>query len=113
MVIPVFIYKRLIGFRPIMYTPLWWWLRLMCHEGFRFDDYHICGSFWSSLNGGWDDMNYKWVFETYWGKGSYPPEKIILSQEDFDALEKKLNEPPQYNENLANLLNRKAPWEEQ
>lgn len=84
----------------------------MCHQGFRFDDYHIWGSFWSSLNGGWDDMNYKWAFETYWGKGSYPPEKIILSQEDFDSLEEKLNEPPQYNENLVNLLNRKAPWDD-
>jgi len=109
MIIPVFIYKRLIGFKPIMYTPLWWWLRLMCHQGFRFDDYHIWGSFWTSLNGGWEDMNYKWEFEQYWGKGSYPPEKIILSPEDYDALEEKLNEPPQYNENLAKLLNRKAP----
>ena len=84
----------------------------MMHQGFRFDDYHIWGSFWSSLNGGWDDMNYKWAFETYWGKGSYPPEKITLSQEDFDTLEEKLNEPPQYNENLTKLLKRKAPWDE-
>jgi hypothetical protein len=51
-----------------MYTPLWWWFRLMMHQGFRFDDYHIWGSFWSSLNGGWNDMNYKWVYKTYWGE---------------------------------------------
>lgn len=115
MVIPVFIYKRLIGFRPIMYTPLWWWLRLMCHQGFRFDDYHIWRSFWSSLNGGWEDMNYMWAFETYWGKGSYPPESIVLPQKDFDALVDKLNAPPdpKLQERFREILNRKAPWEEQ
>jgi len=95
-----------------MYTPFWWWMRLMLHEGFRFDDYHIWGSFWSSLNGGWNDMNYKWEFEQFWGKGSYPPEKIILSKEDYDALVEKLNEPPQYNENIARVLQRKAPWDD-
>lgn len=112
MYIPVFIYKRLIGYRPIMYTPFWWWMRLMLHEGFRFDDYHIWGSFWNSLNGGWNDMNYKWAFEEYWGKGSYPPEKIILSKEDFDTLVDKLNEPPQFNEKIARVLQRKAPWDD-
>ena len=84
----------------------------MTHQGFRFDDYHIWGSFWTSLNGGWEDMNYRWAFETYWGKGSYPPEKIILSQEDYDALVDKLNEPPQFNENIAKVLQRKAPWDD-
>lgn len=112
MYIPVFIYKRLIGFKPIMYTPFWWWMRLMLHEGFRFDDYHIWGSFWNSLNGGWEDMNYKWAFETYWGKGSYPPGKILLSKEDFDSLVQKLNQPPQFNEKIARLLQRKAPWDD-
>jgi hypothetical protein len=84
----------------------------MSHQGFRFDDYHIWESFWSSLNGGWLDMNYQWEFEKFWGKGSYPPEKIILSQRDFDALVERLNEPAQYNENFAKLLQRKAPWDE-
>ena len=57
-------------------------------------------------------MNYVHKFEEYWGKGSYPPEKIVLSAKDFDALVERLNEPPQYNENLAKLLQRKSPWEE-
>jgi hypothetical protein len=83
----------------------------MSHEGFRFDDYHIWGEFWHSLNGGWLDMNYKYEFEKFWGKGSYPPEKIILSKENFDALVEKLNEPPQYNEKIARVLQRKAPWD--
>jgi hypothetical protein len=83
----------------------------MSHEGFRFDDYHIWESFWSSLNGGWLDMNYKWEFEKFWGKGA-KPEKIILSKENFDALVDRLNEPPQYNEKIARVLQRKAPWDE-
>ena len=82
----------------------------MCHEGFRFDDYHMWASFWSSLNAGYLDMNYKWEFEKFWGKGAQP-EKIILSKEGFDALVEKLNEPPQYNEKIARVLSRKAPWE--
>ena len=57
-------------------------------------------------------MEYVNEFEKFWGKGSYPPEKIILSQRDFDALVERLNEPPQYNENLAKLLTRKAPWDD-
>ena len=44
----------------------------------------------------------KWM--TYFGA---KPEKIILSQRDFDALVEAINKPPQYNENLAKLLNRK------
>ena len=29
-------------------------------------------------------MEYKWVFEEFWGRGSYPPPTTILSKEDFD-----------------------------
>ena len=83
----------------------------MSHQGFRFDDYGVWGSFWSTLNGGWLDMNYQWEFEKFWGKGA-KPEKIVLPAKDFDALVERLNEPPQYNENLAKLLQRKAPWED-
>ena len=84
----------------------------MSHQGFRFDDYHVWGEFWHSLNSGYLDMNYKWEFEKYWGKGSHPPEKIILSKENFDALVDKLNEHPQYNEKIARVLQRKALWDE-
>lgn len=83
----------------------------MSHQGFRFDDYHVWGEFWHSLNSGYLDMNYKWEFEQFWGKGSYPPEKIILSAEDYDSLVERLDEPPQYNENIAKVLQRKAPWD--
>ena len=83
----------------------------MAHEGYRFDDIQLGKSFWSSLNGGYEDMNYKWAFETYWGVGSYPPEKILISSEDYDTIMKSLNEPPKPNPKLIELLNRKAPFE--
>ena len=110
--LPTFINKWIIGYKPIMYSPFWWWFRLMSHEGFRFDDYHIWKEFWSSLNGGWLDMNYKWEFEKFWGKGA-KAEKVILSPEDFDALQKRLAEPPDpaIMESVKRLMNRKTPFE--
>ena len=84
----------------------------MSHEGFRFDDYGVWGSFWSSLNGGWLDMNYKWEFEKFWGKGA-KPEKIILPQKDFDALVEMLELPSEETmESVKRLMNRKTLWEE-
>jgi hypothetical protein len=84
----------------------------MSHSDFRFDDYHIWSSFWSSLNRGYLDMNYKWEFEKFWGEGSYPPERIVLSAEDFDALVERLNNPePEQIESLKKLLNRRSPWD--
>jgi hypothetical protein len=77
------------------------------------DDHQRYWDFWLNLNHGWDHMNYVHKFEEYWGPGSYPPETIVLPAEDFDALVERLNEPPQYNENLARLLQKKAPWEEE
>jgi len=69
--------------------------------------------FWNSLNQGILDMNYKWAFETYWGKGA-KPEPIYVSQEDYDALQKRLAEPPDpaIMERFREILNRKAPWDE-
>ena len=84
----------------------------MSHEGFRFDDYHVWGEFWHSLNSEWEHMEYVHKFEEFWGKGSYPPERIVLSQRDYDALVERLNEPPQYDEKIARVLQRKAPWED-
>jgi hypothetical protein len=75
------------------------------------DDHQRYWDFWLNLNHGWDHMNYVHKFEEFWGPGSYPPETIVLPAEDFDALVERLNEPPQYNENLARLLQKKAPWE--
>ena len=83
----------------------------MSHQGFRFDDYHVWKEFWSSLSGGWLDMNYKWEFEKFWGKGA-KPETILLSPEDYDALVERINEPPDPEalESIRKLLDRKTPW---
>ena len=37
------------------------------------------------------------------------PTKIYLSEEDYDAMIKALDEPPKYIEGLANLMERKLP----
>ena len=50
-----------------------------------------------------DDM---WM--TYFGA---KPQKMYVSERDYDALVKAINEPPQYNENLAKLMNRPSPGE--
>jgi hypothetical protein len=84
----------------------------MAHEGYRFDDIQLGKSFWSSLNGGYEDMNYKWAFETYWGKGSYPPERIFLKEGDFTAFVEQLNLPSDATiEAVKRLMNRKTPFE--
>ena len=108
----VLINKWIISNRLLRYTPFWWWYRLISHQGFRFDDYGVWGSFWSSLNAGWDHMNYVYKFEEFWGKGSYPPEKITLPEKDFDALVEMLELPSEATmESVKRLMNRKAPWE--
>jgi uncharacterized protein (DUF1778 family) len=58
-------------------------------------------------------MNYQWAFEQFWGKGA-KPERIVLSQKDFDALVERLNEPPDpvIVERVREIMNRKAPWED-
>ena len=108
----VLINKWIISNRFLRYSSFWWWYRLMSHEGFRFDDYHIWKEFWSSLSGGWLDMNYQWEFEKFWGKGA-KAEKIILSPEDYDALVERLNEPPDPKaiERLTEILRKPAPWD--
>ena len=108
---PVFINKWIISNKYLRYSSFWWWYRLISHSNFRFDDYNVWSSFWSSLNGGWLDMNYKWEFEKFWGKGAQA-EKIVLPQKDFDALVDRLNEPPKYDEKIARVLQRKPPWNE-
>ena len=58
-------------------------------------------------------MNYKWEFEKFWGKGAQA-EKIVLPQEDFDALQKRLAEPPDPKaiERFREIMNKNSPWEQ-
>jgi hypothetical protein len=74
---PVFLNKWIISNRLLRYTPFWWWYRLISHEGFRFDDYHIWTEFWYSINRGYVDAEQKYEFEKFWGVGA-KPEKITL-----------------------------------
>ena len=110
---PVFINKWIITNKYLRYRPIWWWYRLMSHEGFRFDDYHIWKEFWHSINSGWCDMEYKWEFEKFWGKGA-KAEQIVLPRDDFDAIVERLNEPPDPKviERLTEILRKPAPWDE-
>jgi hypothetical protein len=42
------------------------------------------------------------------------PETIYLSQDDYDTLVEKINNPdPEQIESLRKLLNRRAPWDEE
>jgi hypothetical protein len=86
----------------------------MSHEGFRFDDYGVWGSFWISINQGYVDMEYKWNFEKFWGKGA-KAETIVLSQTDFDQLVERLNAPPdpEVQKRFREILEKKAPWDEE
>jgi hypothetical protein len=78
------------------------------------DDHQRYWDFWLNLNHGWDHMNYVHKFEEFWGKGSYPPEQIVLPAEDFDALVKRLELPSEETmESVRRLMNRKAPWNEE
>ena len=109
---PVFINKWIIGFKPIKYTPFWFWFRLINHSNWRMDDHQRYWDFWYSINKGYLDTNYKWEFENYWGKNA-KPETILLSPEDYDALVERINEPPDPEalESIRKLLDRRAPWD--
>ena len=109
---PTFINKWIISNRFLRYTSFWWWYRLISHEGFRFDDYHVWKEFWHSLNSEWEHIEYVHKFEEYWGEGSYPPERIFLKEGDFNALVEQLNLPSDATiEAVKRLMNRKTPFE--
>jgi hypothetical protein len=78
------------------------------------DDHQRYSDFWLNLNHGYDHMQYVHKFEEFWGKGSYPPEKIVLPAKDFDALVERLNAPPdpEVMEKIKRVLERKVPWEQ-
>ena len=40
------------------------------------------------------------------------PEKIYVSEEDYNELVRRINEPPKFNQKLYDLMSKKAPWEE-
>jgi len=98
--------------RFLRHSAFYWWWRLMNHDDFRLDDFSITREFWSSINKGWELMEYKWVFEEFWGKGSYPPPTTTLSKEDFDTIAKDLPSEETM-ESIKRLMKRPLPWTEQ
>jgi hypothetical protein len=110
---PVFLNKWISSNKLLKYTIFWYWYRLINHSGWRMDDHQRYADFWLNLNHGYDHMNYVHKFEEFWGKGSYPPEKIIIPKENFDRLVERLNAPPdpEAQKRLLEILSKPAPWD--
>ena len=110
---PVFLNKWIISNRYLKYSNFWYWFRLINHDDWRMDDHQRYWDFWLNLNQGYDHMNYVHKFEEFWGKGSWPPEKIVLPAKDFDTLVERLNEPPdpEVQKRFREILEKKAPWD--
>ena len=79
------------------------------------------GEFWESLSIGWY-QEYIYDYDDAYNITISPERKlrldqkppvIYVSEEAYDALIEAINKPPEYNENLAKLLSRKAPWDEE
>ena len=107
---PIFLNKLIIGNKYLRYSSFWFWWRLISHEDYRLDDRFRYQDFWNSINEGQTQMveDDKWM--TYFGA---KPETMYVSQEAYDELVRRINEPPdpEQIESLKKLMNRKAPWE--
>jgi hypothetical protein len=105
-------HKLIISNRFLRYSPFWHWYRLINHEDYRFDDRFLYQDFWNSINEGYSQMveDDKWM--TYFGA---KPEIIVLPAKDFDALMERINAPPDPKvvERFREIMNRKAPWDEE
>lgn len=104
------LHKLILSNRYLRYTPLYYWYRLIIHLDCHLDDRYVYQDFWNAICEGQTQMieDDKWL-QHFGAK----PQTMYFSERDYDALVKAINEPPQYNENLARLMNRPAPWENQ
>lgn len=111
---PIFINKFIISNKFLKYTVFWYWFRYINSYGFRFDDHQRYSDFWLNLNKGYHDIQYRHEFEKVWGKNA-KIETIVLSQNDFDALQERLNAPPdpKVMERFREILNRPSPWSDE
>lgn len=75
--------------------------------------------FWEGLNLGWY-MEYIYPYDDPYNITISPerrmridqkPQVIYVSEEAYDALVEAINKPPEYNEKIARVLSRKAPWD--
>ena len=104
-------HKLIISNKFLRYTPFWCWYRLMNHEDYRLDDRFLYQDFWNSINEGYSQMveDDKWM--TYFGA---KPEKVYVSQETYDELVRRINEPPDPKvvERVRELMQKPAPWDD-
>jgi hypothetical protein len=99
------------GFRNVLYI-------LDCYDD---GDEWGYGEFWESLSIGWmqqyiydyDDPYNPTISKERKLRLSQEPEKIYISQEAYDELVRRINEPPdpEVVEKLKKLMSKKAPWE--
>ena len=106
---PVFLNKWIIGLKPIKHTIFWYWYRLINHDGWRMDDHQRYSDFWLNLNKGYLDIEYKYEFEKFWGKGA-KPEVTYISPEAYDKLVEMIERPSKPSQALIDLMNRPSPW---
>ena len=104
-------HKLIISNKFLRYTPFWYWYRLMNHEDYRLDDRFLYQDFWNSINEGYSQMveDDRWM--TYFGA---KPEKVYVSQETYDELMRRINEPPDPKavKRLTEILQKPAPWDD-
>ena len=77
--------------------------------------------FWEGLNLGWY-MEYIYPYDDPYNITISPERKlridqkppvIYVSEEAYDKLVEAINKPSEYNESIARLLQRKAPWDDE
>jgi hypothetical protein len=100
------------GFRNVLYI-------LDCYDD---GDEWGYGEFWESLSIGWfqeyiypyDDPYYPTISPERRLRLGQEPERIIVSAEAYDELVRRINEPPNpaVVERIKELMNRKAPWDD-
>ena len=67
----------------------------MSHQGFRFDDYHIWGEFWHSLNSEWEHMEYVYKCKNeIYNKEYNIPYEILMTLKYISSL--KYDSVPNY-----------------
>ena len=82
---------------------------------------HFPDDFWEALSSGWYDTYIYPYDDIFYGHIPSPERKlrldqkppvIYVSEEAYDKLVETINSPPQYDEKVARVLQRKAPWDE-
>ena len=114
---PIWLNKWIIKFKPIQHTTVWYWYRLINHSDFRLDDRYRYSDFWYKLNEGWHSMEYDFYMNNIDESVMFVsspdiPDTIYVSEEAYDKLMEKIENPDPPTPFLRQLLSKSAPWEE-